>query len=157
MVNSWGHVGKVSYLTTLFLGKPPPPEGSLPVLSAHSFTSNWQLVLPESAKEEYWCLGKQSIYELRHEKTNVLHMRKQRSRTAKLISAFVFATQIVRSLYFLNPKFQASFHHLWLYRPVYVRPDRKPEFWFSHDAAHMCNFSNFWLFIFLKWYTNSCS
>ena len=28
--------------------------------------------------------------------------------TAKLISAFVFATQIVQSLYFLNPKFQAS-------------------------------------------------
>ena len=28
--------------------------------------------------------------------------------TAKLISAFVFATRIVQSLYFLNPKFQAS-------------------------------------------------
>ena len=27
----------------------------------------------------------------------------------KLISAFVFATQIVQSLYFLNPKFQAIF------------------------------------------------
>ena len=26
--------------------------------------------------------------------------------TAKLISAFVFATQIVQSLFFLNPKFQ---------------------------------------------------
>ena len=45
-----------------------------------------------------------------------LHMRKQRNReadqrlrvTAKLISAFVFATRIVQSLYFLNPKFQAS-------------------------------------------------
>ena len=32
--------------------------------------------------------------------------------TAKLISAFVFATQIVQSLYFLNPKFQASSHLL---------------------------------------------
>ena len=29
---------------------------------------------------------------------------------AKLISAFVFATWIVQSLYFLNPKFQASSH-----------------------------------------------
>ena len=28
--------------------------------------------------------------------------------TAKLISAFVFATRIVQSLFFLNPKFQAS-------------------------------------------------
>ena len=28
--------------------------------------------------------------------------------TAKLISAFVFATQIVQSLFFLNPKSQAS-------------------------------------------------
>ena len=30
--------------------------------------------------------------------------------TAKLISAFVFATRIVQSLHFLNPKFQASSH-----------------------------------------------
>ena len=45
--------------------------------------------------------------------------------TAKLISAFVFATLIVQSLYFLNPKFQASSHLLWLYRPVCVRPGRK--------------------------------
>ena len=35
MVNSQGHVGTVSYLTTQFLGK--PPGGSLPVLSTHSF------------------------------------------------------------------------------------------------------------------------
>ena len=32
--------------------------------------------------------------------------------TAKLISVFVFATWIVQSLYFLNPKFQASSHLL---------------------------------------------
>ena len=32
--------------------------------------------------------------------------------TAKLISAFVFATRIVQSLYFLNPTFQASNHLL---------------------------------------------
>ena len=32
--------------------------------------------------------------------------------TAKPISAFVFAKRIVQSLYFLNPKFQASRHLL---------------------------------------------
>ena len=42
--------------------------------------------------------------------------------TAKLISAFVIATWIVNSLYFLNPKFQASNHLLWLYSPVCVGP-----------------------------------
>ena len=47
--------------------------------------------------------------------------------TAKLISAFVFAIRIVQSLYFLNPKFQASSHLLWLYSPVCVGPGRKPR------------------------------
>ena len=47
--------------------------------------------------------------------------------TAKLISAFVFATRIVQSLYFLNPKFQASSHLMWLYSPVCVGPGRKPR------------------------------
>ena len=42
--------------------------------------------------------------------------------TAQLISAFVFAILIVQSLYYLNPKFQASRHLLWLYSPVCVRP-----------------------------------
>ena len=46
---------------------------------------------------------------------------------AKLISAFVFATKIVQRLYFLNTKFQASSHLLWLYSPVYVGPGRKPR------------------------------
>ena len=51
--------------------------------------------------------------------------------TAKLISAFVFAIRIVQSLYYLNLKFQASSHLLWLYRPVCVGPGRKPRllFW----------------------------
>ena len=48
MVNSCGHVGKVSYLTTLFLGK--LLRGSLPELSAHSFTVTYQLALHESAE-----------------------------------------------------------------------------------------------------------
>ena len=56
--------------------------------------------------------------------------------TTKLISAFVFATRIVQSLYFLNPKFQASSHLLSLYSLVCVGPGRKQECWFSHDAAH---------------------
>ena len=47
--------------------------------------------------------------------------------TAKLISAFVFVTRIVQSLYFLNLKFQASRHILWMYSPVCVRPGRKPQ------------------------------
>ena len=45
--------------------------------------------------------------------------------TVKLISAFVFATQIVQSLYFLNLKYQASSHLLWLYSTVRVGPGRK--------------------------------
>ena len=47
--------------------------------------------------------------------------------TAKLISAFVFATWIVQSLFYLNPKFQASSHLLWLYSPLCVGPGRKPR------------------------------
>ena len=47
--------------------------------------------------------------------------------TAKLISAFVFATLIVQSLYLLNQKFQASSYLLWLYSPVCVKPGRKPR------------------------------
>ena len=57
--------------------------------------------------------------------------------TEKLISVFVFARRIVQSFYFLNPKFQASRHLLWLYSLVYVRPGRKPECWFSYEAAHL--------------------
>ena len=37
---------------------------------------------------------------------------------------FVFATQIVQSLYVLNPKFQASSHLLWPYSLVCVGPGR---------------------------------
>ena len=44
----------------------------------------------------------------------------------KLISASVFATLIVQTLFFLNAKFQASSHLLWLYSPVCVGPGREP-------------------------------
>ena len=56
----------------------------------------------------------QQKIEPRCEKTGFLHMRKQsrRSAAAQLISAFVFAIRIVQSLYFVDPKFQASSHLL---------------------------------------------
>ena len=38
-----------------------------------------------------------------------------------------FATRLEQSLYFLNPKFQASSHLLWLYSLVCVGPGRKPR------------------------------
>ena len=38
-----------------------------------------------------------------------------------------FRYHIVQSLYFLNPKFQASSHLLWLYSLVCVGPGRKPR------------------------------
>ena len=57
--------------------------------------------------------------------------------TAQLISAFVFTTQIIQSLYFLHPKFQASSHPVWLHSQVCVGPGWKPEDRFSHDAAHL--------------------
>ena len=57
--------------------------------------------------------------------------------TAKLISAFVFATRIVEFLLYLYPKFQASSSFLCLYRPVCVGHVRKPHCWFSHEEAHI--------------------
>ena len=80
-----------------------------------------------------------NTYVQSHEKTNNLHMRNRRRRiaqytqlsesavAAQLISTFVFATQIVQSPFFLNPKFQASSLLLWMYRPVCVRPGRNPN------------------------------
>ena len=47
--------------------------------------------------------------------------------SAKLISAFVFATRIVHFLFLLNPKFQASMLLLGLYMSVCVRPGWKPR------------------------------
>ena len=57
--------------------------------------------------------------------------------TAKLISAFDFATWIVQFLYFLNPTFPVSSHVLCLNSSVCVRPVKKSHCWFSHDAAHL--------------------
>ena len=59
--------------------------------------------------------------------------------TAKLISAFVLAIRIVQSLYFLNTKFQASSHLVWLHSPVVSKADlvENPKDRFSHNEAHM--------------------
>ena len=76
------------------------------------------------------CLS--DTFEPHYEKIGFLHIRKTKTQiscavAAKLISTFAFATWIVQSLFFLNPKFQASSHLLWLYSPVCVRPGRKPR------------------------------
>ena len=60
-----------------------------------------------------------------------------RGATAKLISAFVFATRIVQFLFYLNPKFLASSSFLCLYSPVCVGAVRNPNCWFSHETAQM--------------------
>ena len=72
------------------------------------------------------CLSPFFHYELRHEKSAFLRMQKQRRRSAvRKHSTFVFATKIVQSVFFLNPKFQASSHLLWLYRLFCVGPGQK--------------------------------
>ena len=58
----------------------------------------------------------------------------------QLISAFVFTTRIVQSLYFLNPKFQASSHLLWLISLDLVG---NPEDRFSHNEAQIMSCLSF--------------
>ena len=60
--------------------------------------------------------------------------------TAKMISAFVFATQIVQSFCFLNTKFNASSCFLLLHRPVCVGPVRKLHCWFPTSRLICKNF-----------------
>ena len=76
-----------------------------------------------------------------------LYMRKTKTQisfavTTKLISAFVFATQVVKSLYFLNTKFQASSHLVWLCSLVCVGPGRKPRrpVFSQRGSYHKCQF-----------------
>ena len=52
----------------------------------------------------------------------------------QLISAFVFAIRTVPSLFFLNPKFQASSYLLWLYSSDLVG---NPEDRFSQNETHL--------------------
>ena len=54
-----------------------------------------------------------------------------------LISAFVFATRIVKFLFFLTFMVQASSYLLCLYSSVSVGPVQKPHCWFFHEAAHI--------------------
>ena len=71
-------------------------------------------------------------YEPVREKINNLPMRKQRC------SAFVLATRIVQSLFFLNPKFEASSHLLCLYSPACVGPGQKPKLLvFSRTGSYL--------------------
>ena len=60
--------------------------------------------------------------------------------TVHLISAFVFATKIVQSHFFLNPKFSASSHILWMYSPVRVVPGQKPQrqIFLQHGSDKSC-------------------
>ena len=83
---------------------------------------------------------KKQIYEPLHQKTNNLHMQKQRCAViAQLISAFVFATQIVQCLFFLNLKFQASSLLLRLYSLVCVGPGLNPKlFVFPREGSNNC-------------------
>ena len=80
------------------------------------------------------------LIEPRQEKTRLLHYAKSKAQiscavTAQLISAFVFATWIVQFHLYLFPKFQAS-SLLCLYRPLCVRPGRKPRrLVFSHRGS----------------------
>ena len=86
--------------------------------------------------------GKFLLIEPPHGKTSNLHRRKTKAQisfalTAKLISAFVFATRIVQFLLYLTPKFQASSHLLCWYSLICVGPGWKPHYWFSHEVAQL--------------------
>ena len=61
--------------------------------------------------------------------------------TAKLFSVFVFATRIVQSIFFLNPKFQVSSYFYWLSSPVCRGPGqnhRRPVFWRRGSFNNQC-------------------
>ena len=60
--------------------------------------------------------------------------------TAQLISPFIFGTQLVQHLFYLNRKFQASQCFLRLYRLVCVGPAEKPKlFVFSCEGPNICS------------------
>ena len=127
------------------------------IVGMHSLTTTfpWQfngrlrssedLSLP-CAKEKLYryklCLVAQAVhlFEPPHGKTTICIGKTKApisfAVTAKLISAFVFATRIVQFLLHLNPKFQASSMFRLLCSPVCVGPVRIPHCWFSHEAAH---------------------
>ena len=127
MKNTLTSLGYTGYLWNLFYGvylNEPAHLQHLPsVLSLNRESS-------DILSSEETNLINSPRNEPRYEKTGFLHMRKQRRRslrsiTAQLISVFVFATRLVQSLYFINPKFQASSYLLWLYSLVCVGPGPK--------------------------------
>ena len=73
--------------------------------------------------------------------------------TAKLISAFLFATRTVQSLYLPIPKFQASSYLLWLYSPACVDLVRNPEDRFSHNEAQLSSNNKYTPCLFFCFYT----
>ena len=95
-----------------------------PVLSIHIHVPDISLLINSLSTTIYHILWEKS--EPTHEKFAYAKTKKQIScaSNAQLISAFVFATHIVQSLFYLNPNFQASSFLLWLLRPVSVRPGR---------------------------------
>ena len=66
-------------------------------------------------------------------------MRKQRRRSAKLISTFVFSKGIVQFFYFLNPQYAICSCLLWPYSLVFIGPIWKPQCLFSRVAALFLN------------------
>ena len=77
-------------------------------------------------------------------KPAILHCKKVQiscSVIVQLISAVVFAIQIVQSNYLLNPKFQASGHPLWLHSLVCVGPGRKPRSMFFPQRGSLGSWS----------------
>ena len=62
------------------------------------------------------------------------------AKTKAQTSAFVFATQIVQFLFFLNPKIQESCLLLRLYRSVVSDLVGTPNCWFSHAKAQILRF-----------------
>ena len=87
-----------------------------------------------AGKLYFLCYGS---YEPCHEKTGFSPVRKQRRRSAQLISTFIFASQTVQFPYFLNPKFPASNGLLCLCSSVSVGPGQKPlSPVFSHHGSY---------------------
>ena len=94
------------------------------------------------------CAHEHGLSEPHYEKTGFLHMKTKTqicfavtqisfAVIVKLISAFVFATRIVQSLFLLIPKFQVSSDLLWLHSPVLSDLVGKPEDRFSHNEAQL--------------------
>ena len=110
--------------TSLNISSRSASEGLCPIFFSTS-PSSCVVIVPSPSLSNTLKASLNSENEPRHEKANILHMRKQ-TQISFAVSAFVFATYIVQSFFFLNPKFQASSHLLWLHSLVCFGPGRKP-------------------------------